>query len=64
MPPFIVPNETIVLTMQQRKLCAPDPGQSDRWKSYPYGDWPDPIELDPNGSQYLYCLYAERIIDD
>jgi len=35
-----------------------------RWKSCPYGDWPGPIELDPNGSQYLYCLYAEGIFDD
>ena len=35
-----------------------------RWKSYPYGDRPNPIELDPNGSQYLYCLCAEGIFDD
>jgi hypothetical protein len=35
-----------------------------RWKAWPYGNWPDPIELDPNGSEYLYCLYAEGIFDD
>ncbi|MCI0535519.1 MAG: DUF4082 domain-containing protein [Verrucomicrobiales bacterium] len=35
-----------------------------RWKAYPYGNWPDPIEMDPNGSEYLYCLYAEGTFDD
>ena len=64
MPTFIVPNETIVLTMQQRKLRAPDTGQSDRWKSYPYGDG---ARSDRTGSEWksvLACLYAEGIFGD
>lgn len=35
-----------------------------RWKASPYGAWPDPIEMDPNGTEYLYCLYAEGTFDD
>jgi hypothetical protein len=35
-----------------------------KWIASPYGDWPNPVALDPNGSQYLYCLYAEGTFDE
>jgi hypothetical protein len=35
-----------------------------KWAPYAYGDWPDPIVLERNGSTYLYCLYAEGTFDD
>ncbi|MBI4663125.1 MAG: DUF4082 domain-containing protein [Verrucomicrobia bacterium] len=35
-----------------------------RWVARTYGEWPDPIALDPNGTEYLYCLYAEGTFDD
>jgi hypothetical protein len=35
-----------------------------KWAPYAYGTWPDPIQLEPNGSTYLYCLYAEGTFDE
>jgi len=35
-----------------------------KWAPYTYGDWPDPIVLEANGSTYLYCLYAEGTFDE
>jgi hypothetical protein len=34
-----------------------------KWAPYAYGDWPDPITLEQNGSTYLYCIYAEGTFD-
>jgi hypothetical protein len=35
-----------------------------RWENLAYGDWFDPIVMEPNGSQFLYCLHAEGTFDD
>jgi hypothetical protein len=35
-----------------------------KWAPYAYGEWPDPIALEANGSTYLYCIYAEGTFDE